>query len=431
MRSRKGFVQSRNSLKGMPFDRIRVGVRRCLWCVLSVLIVVLGSPVLISASTGTALLGPGGSFWDDDGTEYEGAIEAAVASGLMSGCNSPYYDMFCPDREMTRAEAAVVFAKMLGLEGEASIQLSDTKNVFGGDASRLVAGGGLMVPCDISAGLFCPHEPFSRRDMELFLLVVSSRFEADIAGGSLGSRYAVSARIDSAQRSLREGNSKDAPNVNRGEMAHLIGEVLGITPIVPPPASHHLISRFTIRYTCCSPRDAAAHAAARGLDKAVVLPREVFSMNNRLGTVEHGFCRTATSLFNAVYWAGLAPVERYLDGVNYTMYPDGLEAILVMDKHDFRFRNDFDRPIEIRTSTTSTSVTIEIWGDNDGRSVDAEYFYKTGYLVSVLDEGGPRAVKATVDVEKTAPREFQVTRRVHLGGAVFTEVSISRYRTGT
>ena len=66
----------------------------------------------------SALLGalpPGGTFTDDDGNVHEGGIEAIAADGITVGCNPPFNDRFCPDREITRAEMATMVARAFDL----------------------------------------------------------------------------------------------------------------------------------------------------------------------------------------------------------------------------------------------------------------------------------------------------------------------------
>jgi len=48
-----------------------------------------------------ALLPPGGTFVDDDGSPHEPAIEAIVAEGVTFGCNPPVNDRYCPRSEVS------------------------------------------------------------------------------------------------------------------------------------------------------------------------------------------------------------------------------------------------------------------------------------------------------------------------------------------
>ena len=46
------------------------------------------------ASVAFAALPPGGTFIDDDGHIFEGAIEAIAAEDITKGCNPPTNDKF-------------------------------------------------------------------------------------------------------------------------------------------------------------------------------------------------------------------------------------------------------------------------------------------------------------------------------------------------
>ncbi|MDH4309669.1 MAG: GerMN domain-containing protein, partial [Acidimicrobiia bacterium] len=55
-------------------------------------------------------------FADDDGSVFEGDIEALAAAGVTVGCNPPTNDRFCPDNPVTRAEMATFLMRALGLD---------------------------------------------------------------------------------------------------------------------------------------------------------------------------------------------------------------------------------------------------------------------------------------------------------------------------
>ncbi|MDH3250761.1 MAG: hypothetical protein OEQ47_17465, partial [Acidimicrobiia bacterium] len=61
-------------------------------------------------------LDPGGSFYDDDGSVHEPAIEGLVAVGITSGCEIGPPALYCPDQPITRAQMAVFLARGFGLE---------------------------------------------------------------------------------------------------------------------------------------------------------------------------------------------------------------------------------------------------------------------------------------------------------------------------
>ena len=70
--------------------------------------------VVAIASVAFAALPPGGTFIDDDGHIFEGAIEAIAAEGITKGCNPPTNDKFCPDDKVTRGQMAAFLKRALG-----------------------------------------------------------------------------------------------------------------------------------------------------------------------------------------------------------------------------------------------------------------------------------------------------------------------------
>lgn len=59
-----------------------------------------------------------GTFIDDDDDPHEANIEAIAAAGITNGCNPPDNNMFCPDKEVTRAEMAAFIVRAMGLEDQ-------------------------------------------------------------------------------------------------------------------------------------------------------------------------------------------------------------------------------------------------------------------------------------------------------------------------
>lgn len=67
--------------------------------------------------------GSNGTFYDDDGSVFENAIEKLAASGITEGCNPPANDRFCPDDSVTRGQMSAFIKRALG--DQFSVTLSD------------------------------------------------------------------------------------------------------------------------------------------------------------------------------------------------------------------------------------------------------------------------------------------------------------------
>lgn len=153
------------------------------------------------------------------------------------------------------------------------------------------------------------------------------------------------------------------------------------------------VSSFTTDHQCCAPRVDNIHRAADVLNNTVVEPGKVFSLNDTLGPrtaesgylkapilVENGFgedygggiSQLTTTLYNAVFFGGYEDVEHAPHRFYISRYPMGREATINYPITDLKFRNDTSHGVLIRTSYSSTAITVTFYGDNDGRVVREE-----------------------------------------------------------
>jgi vancomycin resistance protein YoaR len=98
-----------------------------------------------------------------------------------------------------------------------------------------------------------------------------------------------------------------------------------------------------------------------------------FVLDPEKGIVGGGMCSASTTLFNAALRAGLRIVERHNHAVYISRYPVGLDATVFStgqsDGQDVKFINDTGHPVKIKAYSTRRSVTFEVWGIDDGRTV--------------------------------------------------------------
>jgi vancomycin resistance protein YoaR len=243
------------------------------------------------------------------------------------------------------------------------------------------------------------------------------------------------------------------PDVTTAEL-----EALGIS---------HLVSEFTTHHACCQDRVTNIQLMADTIDMAIVMPGEIFSINEFVGertlekgylpagtiiagqlvdTVGGGVSQFATTMFNAVFWGGYQDIEHRPHSYWFSRYPEGIEATVNWRSPDLRFRNNTDNAILIDTRYTNTSITIRIFGDNDGRTVKGEQVSGRTRL-DVARNGGPNArhIEGTVsdrfNVRAPGPPQYRpmpefpvdrvvtvqsedegwsvtVTRRITIGGGL-------------
>lgn len=161
-----------------------------------------------------------------------------------------------------------------------------------------------------------------------------------------------------------------------------------------------LVGTFTTRYEPGQPRVTNIRRIARTVDGTIVAPGGRFSLNAATGprtrdkgyvkapfiadgrivpSVGGGVSQFSTTLYNAVYFAGLRVETHQPHSLYIDRYPPGREATLNFPDIDLAWINDTDAPVLIRTSSDGTSVTVSLYGATGGRRVRAV----------ALDNGAP------------------------------------------
>jgi uncharacterized protein YkwD len=115
--------------------------------------------------------GINGTFWDDDISVFEGAIEKFAAAGITQGCNPPINDRFCPEDHVTRAMMAAFLVRGLGLTDGGDVDfIDDNGSTFEGAIEKLAAAG-ITQGCNPPTNdRFCPNQYVTRGMMAAFLV---------------------------------------------------------------------------------------------------------------------------------------------------------------------------------------------------------------------------------------------------------------------
>ncbi|MBT2447668.1 VanW family protein [Streptomyces sp. ISL-43] len=148
-------------------------------------------------------------------------------------------------------------------------------------------------------------------------------------------------------------------------------------------AGHKALSSFTVAFPAAPYRTHNIARAVELINGAVVQPGEIWSFNQAVGerTEENGFVdgimindgryvkspgggvsAVATTMFNAMFFAGLKPVEYGAHSFYIERYPEGREATVAWGTLDLRWQNDSGHPVTVRASSTGTSVTVTLLG---------------------------------------------------------------------
>ena len=92
-----------------------------------------------------------------------------------------------------------------------------------------------------------------------------------------------------------------------------------------------------------------------------------------------GICQVSTTMFNAVFFAGLKVTERHNHSIFINHYPLGRDATVTGGGKNLRFVNDTGHYVWIEGSSDGITTTITIYGTNDGRKVE----YSVGDFTNV------------------------------------------------
>ncbi|WP_406002782.1 VanW family protein [Streptomyces sp. NBC_00829] len=143
------------------------------------------------------------------------------------------------------------------------------------------------------------------------------------------------------------------------------------------------VSSFTVAFPAAPYRSTNIGRAVDLINGSVVLPGQEWSFNRTVGerTKENGFVdgimindgryvkspgggvsAVATTMYNAMFFAGVKPVEHGAHSFYIERYPEGREATVAWGTLDLRWINDSGHAIYIKAESTDTSVTITFLG---------------------------------------------------------------------
>ena len=357
---------------------------------------------------------------------------ATAVERLLEGSLSPRparveLDTMLANSRVTRADVDAAVARAeLWLASPVELVAEDVTIEFSvADLARALASTVVDGVVQLGFDVGVVAEVLESRRSELEAPPVDARLEIDgydvvvVPGrnGTLIDPAATAEALAAAASSVRRQGV--LPFVEGAEpavtTAHL--EALGV---------RHLISEFTTYHPCCQNRVTNIHLIADLIDGTIVPSGESFGVNAHVGerTTERGFLEDgtiirgelvetvgggvsqfATTMYNAVFWAGLEDVTHRPHSFYFNRYPEGIEATISWQQPELAFRNDTDSAIWIRTAYTDTSITVRIYGSNDGRIIVGDHANGTTDL-RVVAEGGPgaRVVRASVG-ERFNPTE--------------------------
>ncbi|MGI9665885.1 MAG: VanW family protein [Acidimicrobiia bacterium] len=189
------------------------------------------------------------------------------------------------------------------------------------------------------------------------------------------------------------------------------------------------VSSFTTYHPCCQSRVTNIQLLADEVRGAMLLPGEVFSINDTAGqrTLAEGYVRAgaiingrveccessinigggtsqfATTLYNAVFFGCYEDVFHQPHSLYFSRYPFVREATLGFPSPDVQFKNDSDAVVYVDTTYTSGSITVTLSGNNGGRTCESEREGNTITRVMTWPDGNVTRQQWTWNYKK--PRE--------------------------
>lgn len=156
-----------------------------------------------------------------------------------------------------------------------------------------------------------------------------------------------------------------------------------------------VLGTYTTEYGGTADRQTNVKITTKYASNVLLGPGEVYNFDKQIGarTEERGYklakgitgqgkledvlgggiCQVSTTLFNAVFVAGLEVLERHNHSLYISHYPDGRDATVTVGGKNLRFRNNTDHYIWIRGRSDGYSTTFNIYGTKDGRKVTSKF----------------------------------------------------------
>ncbi|WP_198588440.1 VanW family protein, partial [Geodermatophilus chilensis] len=190
------------------------------------------------------------------------------------------------------------------------------------------------------------------------------------------------------------------------------------------------ISSFTTNFTSAASGTNIRVAAAE-IDGALVRPGETFSLNGHTGprttaqgyveagviqngefatAVGGGVSQVATTMFNAVFFAGLEDVYHKPHSFYISRYPAGREATVYYDSIDLKWRNDSDAGVYVDTQWTPNSLTVTFYGTKryEIESVSSDrYNFREPVVQEKPDDGSCSPQAGSTGFDITVTRVFR------------------------
>ncbi len=248
--------------------------------------------------------------------------------------------------------------------------------------------------------------------------------QVGVRPGREGTRFDATLAAERITALLREGTRQGELPVERIPPDFTAQEAEQLKPT-------HLIGTFTTYHDSGEPRVKNIQLLADVIDGTLLLPGEQFSINQISGprscdkgyvpaptiiqgeledTCGGGTSQFGTTTFNAAFFAGVQ-LDRWKAHSWYiSRYPMGREATLSYPQLDVRFTNNTPGAIVVKTTYTSSSITVSLYGRPIAEEVTATHGDPTDPTEpSELRRNTDELATGQVRVLQSGARGFTVT----------------------
>lgn len=294
------------------------------------------------------------------------------------------------------------------------------------------AGGAIRVsldPAELRPQLEQAFGRFERepRDAQFVIDGMRVRVASSRRGRTISAERIAASLVDNAgQKQVRALFDRAEPGLTTREAERL--------------QIRELVSEFSTPYSCCQPRVTNIQLAASILDGQIIEAGGSFSLNERLGqrTAERGFVaapqisdgrledaigggvsQTATTLYNAAFFAGLELVAHTPHQFYISRYPMGREATVSWGGPELIFRNDWPAAILVKVIATDTFITVRFYSSKLGRRVETEtgepHDFRPARVIRELNPELPPGTETVVQSGGVRGFSVEYTRKVYRG----------------
>ncbi|MCG9969082.1 VanW family protein [Pelotomaculum terephthalicicum JT] len=132
--------------------------------------------------------------------------------------------------------------------------------------------------------------------------------------------------------------------------------------------------------------------------------------NEFVDGVGGGVCQVSTTLYNCVLLAGLEIVERSNHSLPVTYVPIGRDATVVYDEIDFRFRNNTESYIFIKSFVSGGQIGLKIYGNTAyKKDVRVSSWVTQEIEPGVVYENDPNLLKGEQVVKQEGQKGFKAS----------------------